>query len=109
MGKVKPYTIKRSKQLKIFSDFYHIAYQLKNKKDVINFFTTLLSSSENLMLVRRVQIAQLLLSDKSNVEIKKKLKVGSDNIVNVSKWLYDDRNITFKEQIMKNLENEIDE
>ena len=107
MGKVKLHSIQQTEKLEIIGDFCQLVNKLKNKKDVSKLFMGLLTLSEIMMIVRRIQIAQMILLDKSNVKIKKKLQVGSDNIINISKWLYDESNDIFRKQISKNLEDKI--
>jgi uncharacterized protein YerC len=70
---------------------------------MLDFFLRLLTSSEALMLARRIQIAQLLIEEKSYEEIQKKLKVGSQTIYRTDKWINngDDKTVRWLRNILK--------
>lgn len=87
MGKIKAHEIDPKEKYEVIGDFFGIVSGLKSKKEVINFFVGLMTSSELLMAARRIQIARMLLGDKSYFEIKEKLKVGNDTIFRTDKWL----------------------
>jgi len=87
MGKIKAHEIDPKEKHEVIGDFFGIVSGLKSKKEVINFFVGLMTSSELLMAARRIQIARMLLGDKSYFEIKEKLKVGNDTIFRTDKWL----------------------
>ncbi len=101
MAKVKPYKISKKERFEIIGDFYQIVTGLKNKKDVVGFFVGLLTPSEAVMFARRIQIAQMLLDNKSIAEIKATLNVGSNTVASVSSWLFDDNNNIFQQHILK--------
>jgi len=98
MAKVQIQQIEKKERYEIIGDFYDIVTNLKAKKEVIGFFMGLLTSSEALMLARRIQIATMLLDKKSYNEIQEKLKVGVSTIITVSKWLHG-KNEQFQKQI----------
>jgi len=75
----------------MIGEFYDIVTNLKSKQEVIGFFMGLLTPSEALMFARRIQIAQLLLDEKSYDDIRKALGVGAATVTAVSRWLYDER------------------
>lgn len=101
MAKVQPYKIDKKERLEMVGDFYNIITGLKNKNDVAGFFMGLLTTSEAVMFARRIQIAQMLLDDKTINEIRFNLGVGTDNIASVSHWLYNDDNDVFKKHVFK--------
>jgi len=87
MGRVKVHEIDPKEKYEAIGDFFEISSDLKLKKEVIDFFIGLMTSSEILMLARRIQIARMLLEDKSYFEIKRKLRVGNETIFRTDKWL----------------------
>lgn len=114
MGKVQTKNIEKEKRYEIIGDFYDIVTNLKTKKEVIGFFMGLLTSSEALMFARRIQVAQMLLDDKSYEDIREELKVGVATITSVSRWLYGENDAfrkkieehkNNKEKLMKNNKN----
>ena len=103
MAKIRPYKIDREERFEMIGSFYQIVTGLKNKKDVAGFFMGLLTPSEAVMFARRIQIAQMLLSDKSVSEIRIALGVGTNNISTVSRWLFNDDNDVFRKHILNYL------
>jgi len=106
MGKVQTKNIEKEKRYEIIGDFYDIVTNLKTKKEVIGFFMGLLTSSEALMFARRIQIAQMLLDDKSYEDIREELKVGVATITSVSRWLYGE-NDAFRKKIEEHKNNKV--
>jgi len=72
----------------MFNEFYLLVSKIKNRDDAQNFFKDLLTPSESIMIVYRIEIAKMLLQGFSYVDIKKKLKVGDCTINGVNRWLY---------------------
>jgi TrpR-related protein YerC/YecD len=103
MAKVKPHEIDKKEKQEAISDFFEVIEKLGNKKEMLDFFLGLLTSSEALMLARRIQIAQLLIDEKSYEEIQKKLKVGSQTIHRTDKWINngDDKVVYWLKNILK--------
>jgi TrpR-related protein YerC/YecD len=87
MGKVKPSSIEKEKRDEAVAEFFKVIEKLKNKKEMADFFLGLLTASEILMLARRIQIAQYLISGKSYEEILRKLKAGSETVHRTDLWL----------------------
>ena len=87
MGKVKVHEIDEKEKYKIIWDFFGLVFDLKSKKEVVDFLVGLMTASEILMMARRIQIARMLLEDKSCIEIRNKLKVGNDTILRTDNWL----------------------
>lgn len=63
-------------------------YSLKSYEGTKNFIKSLLTSSEILMLGRRIYIAKMILEGKTYDEIKTTLNVGLDTIANVYKTIF---------------------
>jgi uncharacterized protein YerC len=63
------------------------ASAIKNKKQMKQFLAEILTHSEQIMLGRRVWIAQLLLTGHSHEQVCAKLQAGPGTVRRVSKWL----------------------
>ncbi len=61
--------------------------KLEQEKIFRQFIEHALTGSERLMLLRRIQIAQLLMKGFTYVQIERKLKVGQKTIEAVHRWL----------------------
>lgn len=103
MAKVRTHLVDKEEKYRIIGEFFEIVSNLKTKDEVVGFFIGLLSPSESLMLARRIQIAEMLLEEKSYEGIRKKLKVGFQTIAKVYQWLYGE-NETYRKQIGSQLE-----
>lgn len=88
MAKVKSHEINSKERYKIIGNFFDIIANLKSKKEVVDFFVGLLTPSENLMVARRIQIAQLLIEGEGYETIKNKLKVSFQTITKTERWLH---------------------
>ncbi|PIP28048.1 MAG: hypothetical protein COX29_03325 [Candidatus Moranbacteria bacterium CG23_combo_of_CG06-09_8_20_14_all_35_22] len=86
-GKVKYHELSDLEKKKYLGDFYTMVSLLKTREEVKNFFKDLLTLSEAVMISRRIQIAKMLLEGHTYDEVRKKLKVGFNNINQVEKWL----------------------
>lgn len=87
MAKIKPKSIPNKKLYELLDEFYSIVTLLETKEEVKNFFKDLLSSSEALMLARRIQIAKLLVAGGSYDAIRETTGAGYATIGNVQRWL----------------------
>jgi TrpR-related protein YerC/YecD len=87
MAKIKPKSIPNKELYKLLDEFYSIVTLLETKEEVKNFFKDLLSSSEALMLARRIQIAKLLVAGGSYDAIRETIGAGYATIGNVQRWL----------------------
>ncbi len=103
MGKIKIHEIDPGEKYRIVGDFFELISDLKSRKEVVDFFVGFMTSSELLMSARRIQIARMLLADKSYFEIKKKLKVGNETIFRTDKWL-NSRGCEYKEWIRNHID-----
>ena len=84
---MKPYEIDPKEKFEAIDSLFEVVLKLRTKQEIVDFFMGLFSSSESLMMARRIQIAKMLLRDKNYDEIKKKLKVGSVTIHKTDQWL----------------------
>jgi len=87
MSKVKIYSISKKERMQQVGDFFDVVSGLRLKQEIIDFFIGLLTSSESLMLARRIQIAKKLIDNKGYEIIRKELKVSYQSISGVEKWL----------------------
>jgi len=87
MGKFYLNDLPKEERIKMVAEFYDLINYLKNRKEIRLFFRDLLSPDEIGSLVRRVQVAILLLAGFSYHEVTKTLRVGKDKVANVQKSL----------------------
>ncbi|MCX6763851.1 MAG: YerC/YecD family TrpR-related protein [Candidatus Moranbacteria bacterium] len=87
MPKVKVHLVDKKERYKIIGELFEIICNLRTKQEVIDFLVGLLTSSEALMIARRLQIAKMLIDESSYDYIRKKLKVSHQTIAAVEKWL----------------------
>jgi len=71
----------------LMSQFWQTLARLKNKSQTQQFFSDLLSSTEELMLAKRLAVAVLLHRGKSQTQIKNALNVSFTNTCSVANWL----------------------
>lgn len=71
----------------VSQQFHNLLADLRNPQDVETFLKDFLSETEYLVMVKRLAIAQDLITGKSYEEIKKDLKVSSATISGVSEIL----------------------
>ncbi len=86
-GKVKYNQLTDFQKKKYLGEFYDMISLLQNREEVKKFFKDLLTLSEVVMISRRIQIAKMLLGGQSYENIRKDLKVGSNTVNQVEKWL----------------------
>ncbi|KKP70464.1 MAG: TrpR family protein YerC/YecD [Candidatus Moranbacteria bacterium GW2011_GWE2_35_2-] len=107
MSKVKPHTIDPKEKFQAIDSLFDVILKLKTKQEIVDFFLGLFTSSESLMMARRIQIARMLLDNKSYDEIKNKLKVASQTIHATDKWLHkgDEKYTTWLKTRVSEIEN----
>ena len=66
-----------------------IVAHIRQEKNARFFLERLLTESEIVMLVRRLQVAELLVGGLTYEQIQRKLKVGMSTIRGVDRWLSD--------------------
>ncbi len=85
---------------------YTAASSVQGRNAVKLFLKDLLTPSERIMLGRRIIIARKLLSGETYEEISQSLRVGSDTIGRVQKWL--DDQLPGYEQAIEKMEKEFE-
>ena len=68
-------------------EFWKAVTLLESKDEVRAFFYDIITSTERVMLAKRLQIAKLLYQEASYDFIKKELNVTAATIANVSRWM----------------------
>jgi uncharacterized protein YerC len=102
MARVRINQMSNEDRYEIIGDFYDIVTSLNTKNGVIGFFMGLLTPGEALMFARRIQIAIMLLEEKSYDDIRKELGVGFATITTVNHWLFGE-NEQFKNHIQAHI------
>jgi len=72
---------------KLLDKLFEAVKILKSKQDIVDFFRDLLTESEAIMLARRLQIAQMIMDDKSFYDIKTELGASFDTINSVKRFV----------------------
>ena len=70
-------------------DFYKIVASFHDYNEAKNFFKDLLTSSEMIMISRRIQVAKYLMEGMTHEQVIEALGVGSGTVVQVDRWLHD--------------------
>jgi uncharacterized protein YerC len=104
--KVKNSKLSDKEIMRTLDTLYTAASAVKGREAVKLFLKDLLTPSERIMLGRRIIIARKLLSGETYDEISQSLKVGTDTIGRVQKWLNDQ--MPGYEQAIAGLEKEFD-
>lgn len=94
MAKVRFYDVSKKERIRIIGELYEVIAELKSKDEVFKFLFELFTPSEVLMIARRIQVAKMLLDEKTYVEIGKRLKVSHQTIRKVEHWLKSDEERT---------------
>ena len=87
MSKVIPTSLPLKERKKMLSLLFTKIAKLKSKDSVANFISDVLTESEQVMILRRLQIAKLLIEEKTYYEIRYQLGVANDTIKIVRKNL----------------------
>jgi len=106
MSKIRAYSIPKQKRYQLVGEFFDIVHSLNTKQEIIDFFIGLFTTSESLMMARRIQIAKLLIAGKTYFEIRRELGVGNQTINNVYKWLHERDDAYYK--ILDNYFNKLE-
>ncbi len=83
MSKITQSELSKKEVNKMFELFYIKVNSLKTRQETADFLSDVLTESEKIMILRRLQIAKLLLNGDTYYEIRNKLNVGSDTIKTV--------------------------
>lgn len=87
MAKVKVYEIDEKEKYQSVGCLLKVIFELKTKKEIIDFFLGMLTPSESLMMGRRIQIAKMIIDEEPVEVIRKKLKVSYQTITKTERWL----------------------
>lgn len=87
MPQISKYRLGRTFQEEIFRRFWSIVAHLKTNRDVAEFFSDILTHTEEVMLAKRLTIAVLLLRGKLPVDIANILHVSFSTIGRVNSWV----------------------
>jgi TrpR-related protein YerC/YecD len=87
VGKIKYRNLSGTQKKEYLGDFYSIVSSLRGYDEAKNFFKDLLTTSEMVMICRRIQIAKLLMKGWTYEQVKEKLGAGMTTIGQVDKWL----------------------
>lgn len=87
MAKIYLNSLPEEQRIQILSDFYDMVSRTKNREEAKVFFRDLLTPDEMVMLIRRMEVAILLMKGFTFQEIKEFLKVGTDKICAVHRAL----------------------
>src|SRR3989344_441825 len=104
--KKKAEQLTNEERMRTLDMLYTAAASIRGRTDMKLFLRDLLTESERIMLGRRIWIARLLLSGTSQADIMCSLKVGSNTVWRVEKWLHD--SFTGYETALIGLEKEMD-
>ncbi len=89
MAKIKSYQIDPREKYRIINDFFEIIFNLKSKKEIVDFFVGLLTPGEAVMMARRIQVAKMIVEGKGYDEIMKQMKVSCQTVTKIEHWLHD--------------------
>jgi TrpR-related protein YerC/YecD len=89
MSKIKFYSVPKKERYQLIGEFFDIVYSLRTKREIIDFFVGLLTTSESIMVARRIQVAKFIIQGEKYDEIRKRLGVGYQTIYNVNRWLHE--------------------
>ena len=106
MSKVRPHKIDPQEKKMAVENFFEVVLKMKTKNEIIDFFAGLFTASEMLMVSRRIQVAQMIMDEKTYDEIREKLGVGYDTITKTERWLRSD-NEKYNLWIQNKLKNNI--
>ena len=88
MARQNPNRIPYPRQEQLLEMLVAVIHRLPSKAAVRNFFKDILNRQERLMLVRRLQVAQLLVAGKTYREIETKLRVSPNTIARIERWVH---------------------
>lgn len=103
--KVRAKNLPTKQRIETLDSLYTAAGTVKGRVAMKLFLRDLLTESERIMLGRRIIIARRLIRGESHRTIATSLRVGTDTIWRVQKWLYDQ--FPGYENVIKDLEREM--
>ena len=87
MVQISKHPLDKDIEQEIFKLFWESIYQMRNPKEVSEFFSDILSSTETTMLVKRFAIAVLIARGHTYQEIRNTIHVSPSTIQSVASWL----------------------
>ena len=81
--------LSKQERIDTLDALYTAASALKGREAMKLFLRDLLTESERIMLGRRILIARMLLAGMAATHITEKLRVGSDTVWRIERWLRD--------------------
>jgi uncharacterized protein YerC len=102
--KIRGRNLTKKERMETLDALYTAASSIRGRDSVKMFLKDLLTESERIMLGRRVLIARKLLAGNTYENIEDTMRVGSDTIRRVERWLNDQ--LPGYEQAIKGLEKE---
>jgi len=87
MAKFNHRTLSVKERTKLLNEFWDDLSSMDSKEKLRHLFESLLTSSEKVMLARRLKVVKGLMLGKSYVEIREELGVGLSTIEHVDQWL----------------------
>ncbi len=89
MPKILSHNIPRETKKELLKEFYDFIYTL-DREETEDFFHDFLTSSEKIILARRLRVAKMLLQGSTPTQIRKKLGVGVSTVQFVQNWISDE-------------------
>lgn len=89
MPKILPHSLPSKERRELLKEFYDFISSL-DRKEVEEFFCDFLTSSEQVILARRLRVGKMLLQGRSSSQIRKELGVGVSTVQFVQNWLKDE-------------------
>jgi len=89
MAKILPHKLSKKTKEELLKDFYDFVATF-NREETEDFFRNFLTSSEKIILARRLRIAKMLLQGYSQSEVRRKLRVGISTAQFVQNWIQDE-------------------
>lgn len=109
MTKVSRFKLDSENLSIIFNNFWSAVALLDDKKQIRDFFKTLLTHTEMQMFSKRIQIAKMLVDGSSYEEIKRKVKVTDSTIARINNLLAIENNgLEIAVEKLKKIEKDLD-
>ena len=89
MPKILPHNLPSKVKKELLKDFYDFVSSL-NREETENFFHNFLTSSEKIILARRLRVAKMFLQGLTSTEIRKRFGVGVSTVQFVQNWIKDE-------------------
>lgn len=87
MGKFHLNSLPKEKRIQMIGEFYDVIDSLKNRGEIRLFFKDLLTPDEIATLMRRIEVATLLMANFTYQQIAEMLGVGRGKVTNVQRAL----------------------